>query len=226
MHKKVQIHSKTCVLLENKKSFYLQAKHKISFVSLFFVSASTQLSFMNDDVAILLSRAICYLDINFQFLSENIALEKSIIKQIWGILSICFERTLYQTKVSFFWDRSQDMSSSGFPQKNKPMISRPDWLANQRPGFLVENHLNSCSDSHLRKKLTLEYPNKIIIPRAANYNITDRHFYFLLKIEKDIYQTTYVWDCYSQQNCTVMLYYSFTFFLVFIVNYKYIWDSI
>ena len=82
MHKKVQIHSKTCVLLENKKSFYLQAKHKISFVSLFFVSALTQLSFMNDDVAILLSRAICYLDINFQFLSENIALEKSIIKQI------------------------------------------------------------------------------------------------------------------------------------------------
>ena len=58
---------KKCVLLENKKSFYLQAKHKISFVSLFFVSALTQLSFMNDDVVILLSRAICYLDIFFNF---------------------------------------------------------------------------------------------------------------------------------------------------------------
>ena len=41
------------------------------------------------------------------------------------------------TKVSFFWDTSQDMSSSGvLPKKNRPLIGRLDRSANQRPVFL------------------------------------------------------------------------------------------
>ena len=31
------------------------------------------------------------------------------------------------TKVSFFWDHSQDMSSSGFLSKNKPLIAWHSW---------------------------------------------------------------------------------------------------
>ena len=41
-------------------------------------------------------------------------------------------------KVIFFWDPSQDMSSSDFPPKNSPLIGRPDRSANQRPVFWRE----------------------------------------------------------------------------------------
>ena len=54
-------------------------------------------------------------------------------------------------KVIFFWDWSQDMSSSGFPPKNRHLIGWPIWSTNYKP-FLVGNHLNSCPDSNLRKK--------------------------------------------------------------------------
>ena len=55
------------------------------------------------------------------------------------------------SKVSFFWDPSQDMSLSGFPTKNRPLIGRAERSANQRLIFLAGNHLNSCPDSDLRK---------------------------------------------------------------------------
>ena len=58
------------------------------------------------------------------------------------IISGCCTLLLLGTKVSFFWDQSQDMNSSGFPPKNRPLIGRPDRSANQRPVFLVENHLS------------------------------------------------------------------------------------
>ena len=52
------------------------------------------------------------------------------------------------TKVSFFWDQSQDMSLSGFPQKKQ---------ASDLSGYLAENPLNSCPDSDLRKNWLLRY---------------------------------------------------------------------
>ena len=45
------------------------------------------------------------------------------------------KEVLSTSKVSFFLDLSQDMSSSGFPPKNRPLIGRPDRLANQRLVF-------------------------------------------------------------------------------------------
>ena len=51
---------------------------------------------------------------------------------MFWILDIDF-RYIFFTKVSFFWDLSQNMSSSGFLLKNWPLIGRPDWSANQRP---------------------------------------------------------------------------------------------
>ena len=45
----------------------------------------------------------------------------------------CTLLPLFGTKVSFFWDQSQDMSSSGFPSKNRHLIDRQDRSSNQRP---------------------------------------------------------------------------------------------
>ena len=47
------------------------------------------------------------------------------------------------TKVIFFWDQSQNMSSSDFLPKKRPLIGWPIWSTNYRPVFLAENHLNS-----------------------------------------------------------------------------------
>jgi len=60
---------------------------------------------------------------------------------------------LIYTKVSFFWDLSQDRGSSSFPPKKpSPLIGRLDRSANQRPGFFfAANHLNSCHDYDLKK---------------------------------------------------------------------------
>ena len=49
------------------------------------------------------------------------------------------------TKVSFFWDPSQDMGSSGAPHKNRPLIDRPDRSANERPGFFYLKPLSAKS---------------------------------------------------------------------------------
>ena len=58
-------------------------------------------------------------------------------------------------KVSFFWDPSENMSSSSFPpNKNRPLVGRPDRLANQKPVFLAGNCSNSCSYSDLLTRLT------------------------------------------------------------------------
>ena len=52
------------------------------------------------------------------------------------------------SKVSFFWNHNQDMSSSGFPPKKDPFT----YLVYQLEAcFLAGNTLNSCSDSDLRK---------------------------------------------------------------------------
>ena len=55
------------------------------------------------------------------------------------------------SKVSFFLDQSQNMSSSGFLTKEQAS----DWLTylvyQLEACFLAENHLNSCPDSDLRK---------------------------------------------------------------------------
>ena len=40
---------------------------------------------------------------------------------------------LANSKVSFFWDLSQDMRSSSFLPRNRPLIGRLDRSANQRP---------------------------------------------------------------------------------------------
>ena len=55
------------------------------------------------------------------------------------------------SKVSFFWNQSQDISSSIVSrQKSRHLIGWPIWSTNYKP-FLVGNHLNSCPDSNLRK---------------------------------------------------------------------------
>ena len=56
------------------------------------------------------------------------------------------------TKVSFFWDQSQDNSLSGFLQKKQAS----DWLTYlvyqlEACLFLVGNHLDSWPDTDLRK---------------------------------------------------------------------------
>ena len=73
------------------------------------------------------------------------------------------------TKVSFFWDPSQDMSSSSFPTKKTALlIGRLYRSANQRPAFLAGNHLNSCPDSDVRKtdfNTPIPYCTKVLIKK-------------------------------------------------------------
>ena len=57
----------------------------------------------------------------------------------------CILVSFFCIKVSFFSHQCQDMSLSGFPPKNRPLICRPDRPANQRPLF-VGKRLNSCPD--------------------------------------------------------------------------------
>ena len=49
-----------------------------------------------------------------------------------------------KTKVSFFWDPSQDMSSSSFLPKNRPLIGRPDRLLIRGLFFCGKPLSNSC----------------------------------------------------------------------------------
>ena len=60
------------------------------------------------------------------------------------------------TKVSFFCDPSQNFSPNGFPPKNRPLIGRPDRLANQSPVFFGGKPLESLSQLWSQKKLTLD----------------------------------------------------------------------
>jgi len=49
------------------------------------------------------------------------------------------------------------------------LIGRPAKLANQRPGFLAGNSLNSCPDMDIRKKkLTLESSTMVYIHMVQN----------------------------------------------------------
>ena len=59
----------------------------------------------------------------------------------------CLSEDTLDTKVSFFWDQSQDISSRGFP----PKIQASDWLTYLFYQLEVGNNLNSCLDSDLRK---------------------------------------------------------------------------
>ena len=70
------------------------------------------------------------------------------MKKIDTIVEI--QKTLFEIekllhKVSFFWDQSQD----GFPPKKGPLIGWPVYQL--EACLLTVNHLNSCSDSDLRK---------------------------------------------------------------------------
>ena len=50
------------------------------------------------------------------------------------------------SKVSFFWDPSQDMEFKQFPaQKYRSLIGRPNRSANQSPVFSMGNHLELVS---------------------------------------------------------------------------------
>ena len=49
------------------------------------------------------------------------------------------------------------MSSSDFLPKNRPLFGRPDRSANQRPGSVAGNYLNSCPDFGSQKNLPLLY---------------------------------------------------------------------
>ena len=87
-----------------------------------------------------LQRPSVQIHLNFYFLMFN---GSKLLKDILHIATELYSQ--------FFWDQSQDMSSSSFPPKNRPLIGRPDRSANQRIVFLAGNHLNSCPDSDLRK---------------------------------------------------------------------------
>ena len=73
--------------------------------------------------------------------SSKIVTADAQIEQVYYSLVSFF----FCTKVSFFSHQCQDMSLSGFPPKNRPLICRPDRSANQRP-FFVGKRLNSCPD--------------------------------------------------------------------------------
>ena len=65
---------------------------------------------------------------------------------------------MHPTKVSFL-DQSQNINSSGFPPKKTSLLLVDQIMsANQRTVFLAVNHLNSYTDSDLRKKQTLKTP--------------------------------------------------------------------
>ena len=62
-------------------------------------------------------------------------------QELMTLYAVCHS-SIYIPKVNSFWDLSQNMSSSGFTPKNRPLIGKPDMSA---------NHLNSCPESDLRK---------------------------------------------------------------------------
>ena len=82
------------------------------------------------------------------------------MKKIDTIVEI--QKTLFEIekllhKVSFFWDQSQD----GFPPKKGPLIGWPVYQL--EACLLTVNHLNSCSDSDLRKNWLALMPPIMIL---------------------------------------------------------------
>ena len=71
-----------------------------------------------------------------------------------------FHFSFHSLKGSFFWDLSQDMSSSCFlpSVKCRPLIGWPSWSTNTYIYFWWDS-LNSCPNSRSQKKLSLVNAN-------------------------------------------------------------------
>ena len=97
-------------------------------------------------------------------------------------------------KVRFFWNRSQDMSSSG-PAKKQAS----DWLTylvyQLEVCFLAGNHLNSCPQ-YLRKKLTLsEIYTDLMIDSCWDFNFYENAFASEIPGSILFNFLIYSWDC-------------------------------
>ena len=88
---------------------------------------------------------------------------KSISKDVLKFFILLKRKS---SKVSFFWDPSQDMSSRGFPPKKTGL-----YLVNQSGAcFFAGNHLSACPDTDLWTKLTLVEESYIFL--ATEYVVT------------------------------------------------------
>ena len=88
-----------------------------------------------------------YMPINF-FARKNSIKRHAVLETYWDKME---KSSIQILKAEFSEIQSQDMSSSYFPPKNKPIIRRPASSANQRPGFLWRTNLSSCPNLDFRK---------------------------------------------------------------------------